>query len=519
MDKKWWTLIAVCTGSFMLLLDVTIVVVAQPAIQTGLHAGFSDVQWTLDAYALTLASLLLTSGVLADRYGRKLMFAIGLVIFTLGSLLCGVAADPLMLIISRCGQGVGGAIMFATSLALLGNSFRGRDRGVAFGVWGAVTGISTALGPVLGGLITTDWDWRGIFLVNVPIGVFALLLTIWRVEESRSPHPVPPDWIGFILLTGGLVSFVYGLIRAGEIAWSDTGAIACLIAGVVLLAGFIFAESRVRNPMFQLSLLRVPTFTGGSIAAFAMNGSLYAMLLYFVIYLQDILGYSALGAGLRLAIISLAQLVTATIAGRVSSHVPARWLVGPGLFLTGIGLILMAGLNGDSSWTHLIPGFIVSGLGGGLVNPPLASTAIGVVPPHRAGMASGMNSTFRQVGIATGIAALGSLFTSGMQNHLHSALPASLAGMTGQIVNAVRQGTIGQTLATLPAAQRGAVGGALRSSFAASMNELVYVTAALALVGAVCATLLIRSKDFHRPETPEPAASGTAARGAAEVTG
>src|SRR6202453_4913214 len=162
MDKKWWTLIGVCTGSFMLLLDVTIVIVAQPAIQTGLHASFSDVQWTLDAYALTLASLLLTSGVLADRYGRKRLFSIGLVIFTLGSLLCGLAANPLMLIISRSAQGVGGAIMFATSLALLGHSFRGKDRGVAFGVWGAISGVSTALGPVLGGVITTDWSWRGI---------------------------------------------------------------------------------------------------------------------------------------------------------------------------------------------------------------------------------------------------------------------------------------------------------------------------------------------------------------------
>src|SRR5215469_4878857 len=179
MDKKWWTLIAVCAGTFMLLLDVTIVVVAQPAIQSGLHASFSDVQWTLDAYALTLASLLLTSGVLADRYGRKLLFTIGLVIFTVGSLLCGLAVTPLMLIISRSVQGVGGAIMFSTSLALLGHSFQGRDRGVAFGIWGAVIGISTALGPVLGGIITTEWSWRGIFLVNIPVGVAAVALTAW----------------------------------------------------------------------------------------------------------------------------------------------------------------------------------------------------------------------------------------------------------------------------------------------------------------------------------------------------
>jgi EmrB/QacA subfamily drug resistance transporter len=501
MDKKWWTLLAVCIGTFMLLLDVTIVIVAQPAIQGGLHAGFSDVQWVLDAYALTLASLLLTSGVLADRYGRKRLFQIGLVIFTLGSLLCGVAQDPLMLILSRSAQGVGGAIMFATSLALLGHSFRGKDRGVAFGAWGAVTGVATALGPVLGGVIVTDWSWRGIFLVNVPVGVIAVALTAWQVEESKSPHPAPPDWIGFALLTSGLVTLIYGLIRAGENSWSDTGVIVCLAVGCALLAGFIAAERRVAHPMFDLSLLRTPTFAGGSIAAFAMNGSLYAVLLWLVLYLQDILGYSAQDAGLRLAIISGAQFVTAAIAGRFSEHVPARWLIGPGLALVGIGLVVMAGLSGDSSWTHLIPGFIVAGLGGGMVNPPLASTAIGVVPPNRAGMASGINATFRQIGIAAGIAALGSIFTTAVQHNLAYASP--VGSSAARIVTMVRQGQVRQLIGSLPPARRGEVALAIRSAFAAGLNDLLYVTAGLALVGALCAVLLIRSKDFVQRTDPQ----------------
>jgi EmrB/QacA subfamily drug resistance transporter len=501
MDKKWWTLLAVCMGTFMLLLDVTIVIVAQPAIQGGLHAGFSDVQWVLDAYALTLASLLLTSGVLADRYGRKRLFQIGLVIFTLGSLLCGVAQDPLMLILSRSAQGVGGAIMFATSLALLGHSFRGKDRGVAFGAWGAVTGVATALGPVLGGVIVTDWSWRGIFLVNVPIGVIAVALTAWQVEESKSPHPTRPDWTGFALLTSGLVTLVYGLIRAGENSWSDTGVIVCLAIGCALLAGFIAAERRVAHPMFDLSLLRTPTFAGGSIAAFAMNGSLYAVLLWLVLYLQDILGYSAQDAGLRLAIISGAQFVTAAIAGRFSERVPARWLIGPGLALVGIGLVVMAGLSGDSSWTHLIPGFIVAGLGSGMVNPPLASTAIGVVPPNQAGMASGINATFRQIGIAAGIAALGSIFTTAVQHNLAHASP--VGSSAANIVTKVRQGQVGQLIGSLPPARRGEVELAIRSAFAAGLNDLLYVTAGLALVGALCALLLIRGKDFVRRTDPQ----------------
>ena len=517
VDKKWWTLVAVCAGMFMLLLDVTIVVVAQPAIQSGLHASFSDVQWTLDAYALTLAALLLTSGSLADRYGRKLLFTIGLVVFTLGSLLCGVAVTPLMLILSRSGQGIGGAMMFATSLALLGHSFRGKERGTAFGVWGAVVGIATALGPVLGGIITTDWDWRGIFLVNIPIGVFALAVTIWRTEESRSPDASRPDWAGFALLTAGLVSLIYGLIRAGENSWSDTGVIVCLAAAAVLLIAFGFTEARVAHPMFDMSLLRVPTFSGGAIAAFAMNGSLYAILLYLVIYLQDVLGYSALGAGLRIAVLSLAQLATSVAAGRLSSKIPTRWLIGPGLLLVGVGLIVMAGLNGTSSWTHLIPGFIVAGFGGGLVNPPLASTAIGVVPPEKSGMASGVNSTFRQVGIATGIAAFGSIFASSIQSHLATDLPASLAGQAGRLAVAVRQGAVGPVIGSVPPADRGAVGSALHASFASALNELLYVSAGVALVGAVCAVLLIRAKDFHhtgsgapRPAGPAGARAGTA---------
>jgi EmrB/QacA subfamily drug resistance transporter len=468
MDKKWWTLVAVLAGTFMLLLDVTIVIVAQPAIQASLHASLSDVQWVVDGYALTLAALLLTSGVLADRYGRKRLFQIGLVVFTLGSLLCGLAQNPGMLISARCFQGIGGAIMFAVSLALLGHSFRGRDRGVAFGSWGAVAGIATALGPVLGGLITTEWDWRGIFLINVPVGVLALAVTWRQVEESRSPHAPRLDLAGVALLTAGLVSLVYGFIRAGENNdWTDTGVLTCLVIGAVALTAFVIVESRLANPMFDVSLFRYPTFAGASIAAFAMNGSLYAVLLYLVLYLQDAQHYSALGAGLRIAIISGAQFVTASIAGKLSHRIPARWLIGPGLLLVGVGLLLMTGLTATSSWTHLIPGFIVAGLGGGMVNPPLASTAISVVPPQRAGMASGGNTTFRQIGIAAGIAVLGTVFAS------HA-----------------------------------------RTDFTGGLNDLFVITGVLALAGGLLSLLLIRPP---RQQSPAPAAATPAMEGAATV--
>lgn len=498
MDKKWWTLIVVCAATFMLLLDVTIVVVALPEIQKGLHTNFSDVQWVIDAYALTLASLLLTAGSLADRYGRRLLFLIGLVIFTLGSLTCGLAQSPLMLILSRSAQGVGGAIMFATSLALLAQSFHGIERGIAFGVWGAVTGIATALGPILGGLITSEISWRGIFLVNLPIGVVAIAITWWKVDESLTPNASQPDWAGFVVLTGGLVSLVYGLIDASVTSWGNSVVVLCLILAVILLATFGFLENRTAHPLFDLSLFRTPTFSGGLIAAFTMNGSLFAMLLYMVLYLQDDLGYSALGTGVRLLIISGGTLVSAIIAGRLSSHMPVRWLIGPGLLLVGLGLLIMSGINGTSAWTHLIPGFIVAGIGSGMVNPPLASTAVGVVSPERSGMASGVNTTFRQIGIATSIAAFGSIFTSSIRHHLEHALSSvpALAGSAPKVVTAIQQGNAGDVFKSVPPDVRGELASAIHSSFAGAVNDLLIVSGLLALVGAVCSVLLIRSKDF-----------------------
>ena len=512
MEKKWWTLVVVCAATFMLLLDITIVIVALPTIQSELHASFGEVQWVIDAYALTLASVLLTAGSLADRYGRRLLFSIGLVVFTLGSLLCGIAQSPIMLILSRSAQGFGGAILFATSLALLAQSFHGKERGIAFGIWGAVTGVSAGLGPVLGGVITTGISWRGIFLVNLPVGIAALIITRLKVDESKTPHAARPDWAGFATLTAGLVSLVYGLIRAGEIAWSDAGVAICLALAVVFLVVFVAVELRTDHPLFDLSLFRIPTFSGGLIAAFAMNGSLYAMFLYLVLYLQDDLGYSALATGLRLLLISGISIVSSIFAGVFSQRMPVRWLIGPGLLLVGVGLLLMAGLDGSSSWTHLIPGFIVAGVGSGIVNPPLASTAVGVVAPQRSGMASGVNTTFRQIGIATGIAVYGSIFASALHQNLGRALETipSLDRHLPGVVTAMQQGNAGQAINAVPTPLRGPLVAAIHASFASSLDVLLLVSAVLALVGATSSVVLIRSRDFvvsHHQPTPAPAGS------------
>ncbi|WP_343996185.1 MFS transporter, partial [Williamsia deligens] len=272
---------------------------------------------------------------------------------------------------------------------------------------GAVTGVATALGPILGGVLTTGLSWRWIFLVNLPVG----LLALWGtrvIAESRAQHPRRVDVPGVATLTVGLLAVVFGFIETGSRSWGDPIVVASFVIGAVALIGFVAVERTVREPMFDLSLLRTPTFVGGSLAAFAMNGSLFAMLLYVVVYLQDGLGFSSLDAGLRLVLISGATMVVATVSGRLAHTLPARWLIGPGLLLVGVGLALCAGLDGGSEWTHLAAGFVVAGVGSGLVNPPLASTAVGVVDHHRSGMASGVNNTCRQVGIAVGIAVYGS---------------------------------------------------------------------------------------------------------------
>jgi EmrB/QacA subfamily drug resistance transporter len=526
MDRKWWTLIAVCVGTFMLLLDVTIVNVALPAIQSSLHSSFSDLQWVVDAYSLTLAALLLTTGSLADLFGRRRLFMIGLVIFSLSSLLSGVATDPLFLNLARGAQGVGGAAMFSTSLALLAAAFQGPERGVAFGAWGAITGLAVAIGPVIGGALTTGLSWRWIFLVNVPIGVVALVICMARVEESRPPRARPPDVIGFVTFSGSLAALVYALIQGNIKGWGSTEILSCLVGSVVLMIAFLVAEVLQRDrAMFDLKLFRKPTFTGGSIAAFSLSAGLFAMFLYLTLYLQDVLGYSALQTGLRFLVLSGGILLTSTLAGRLTAHVPIRFLIAPGLALVGIGLLLMRGLSADSGWEHLIPGFIFAGAGAGLVNPPLASTAVGVVTPDRSGMASGINSTFRQVGIATGIAGLGSIFTHTVSTHIVSMLSATphLSSRAAHVIaSGVSQGGGAKAgLSQIPAQARVPVIHAVRASFTTGLNEIFLVGAIISFVAAVLTLVLIRSKDFEAEaarSTPRPQAEAPVPEGAEAVT-
>ncbi|WP_299053751.1 MFS transporter [uncultured Nocardioides sp.] len=518
--NKWWTLAAVCTGVFMLLLDITIVNVALPDIQRELDATLSDLQWVIDAYALSLAALLLTAGALADRYGRRKVFSIGVVLFTLGSVACGAATDITVLTVSRAFQGIGGAAMFATALALLAGAFRGKDRGTAFGVFGAVTGVAVAIGPVLGGVLTSGLSWRWIFFVNVPLCLVALGVTLTKVSESRDPHAGRPDWFGFVTFSAALGALVYGLIEAGQTSWDDTVVVSCLVAAGVLLVVFAISQQLQRSPMFDLSLLRKPTFVGGLVAAFGVSASIFSVLTYLVIYVQNVLDYSAVGTGIRFLFLSGASFFAAIAAGRLTERVPVKWLIGPGFLVLGAGLLLLLGIQDDSSWTHLIPGLTVAGVGIGMINPPLASTAVGVVDVNRSGMASGVNSTFRQVGIATGIAALGSLFG----REVADAVRPELAGAVPQaavdpLVSALSGGQV-TVAAEAAQAQASAAGGASAgqqaydlvlgvgtSGVVDALNHILLIAAVIAFTSAVACLALIRQKDFVKREEQAPAAA------------
>ena len=521
MERKWWTLIAVCVAIFMLLLDITVVNVALPAIQHALHSSFSDLQWVVNAYALTLAAFLLTSGAVSDLIGRRRVFVAGLVVFTAASAVCGLSTTPLMLNLARAVQGTGGAMMFSTSLALLAQAFHGRERGTAFGVFGAVTGAAVAVGPVLGGLITSGIGWKWIFFVNVPIGVIAVFITLTQVADSRDPNATGVDWAGLVTFSGALFLLVYALVQGNEKGWGSGEIVACLVASVVLIVAFIVVEHIQSRPMLDLTLFRRPAFAGANIVAFTLSGSFFAMFLYLTLYIQDVLGYDPLQAGLRFLPSTVLSFIVAPIAGKLSVRLPVRLLMGSGLMLIGIVLITMTAVDAGSGWTVLIPGFVLAGAGVGLVNPPLASTAIGVVPDERSGMASGINSTFRQVGIATGIAGLGAVFQHSVSRGTTTALLASghaheaLTAAHGKLATLLESGEVTQIAHSLSPAARTALDHSYRVGFTGAFTTIAIIAAAVALVGAVLAFALVRGRDFvssaHSAPAPEPEPVATAA--------
>lgn len=496
-SRQRWTLGLVCVSTFMLLLDITVVNVALPDIARDLKSSFSDLQWVIDAYSLSLAALLLTMGSTSDIIGRRTVFVAGLGVFTVASLLCGLAQTPLVLELARALQGVGGAAMFATGLALLASAFQGPQRGTAFGIWGATTGAAVAVGPLVGGALVEHVSWESIFFLNVPIGIVGIVAAVSRLQESRGPAKAI-DVPGLLTFSSGLFFLIFALVRGNAEGWGSGLIVGFLLAALVLLAAFVAVERRSASPMLDLSLFRRRAFTGAAIGAFAISASMFSMFLYITLYIQNALGYKPLEAGLRFLPITLLSFFVAPIAGRLSSRVAPRWLIGAGLTLVGAGLLLMTGLDANSEWTAFLPGFVVAGIGIGLTNPPLASTAIGVVEPQRSGMASGVNNTARQVGIATGIAAYGAIFQTLLERKIPNGPPGDvLAQGVPQVLGAGRESVF-------------------LAGYTSALNELLLIAGSVALLGAVAAAVLIRPADFvHAPAAGAPPAERPEAEPAA----
>jgi EmrB/QacA subfamily drug resistance transporter len=496
MERKWWTLVLVSIATFMLLLDVTIVNVALPDIQRELHASLSSVQWVVDAYSLMLAAFLLTAGSLGDRLGRRRVFTIGFGVFTFASFLCGISDDPTLLNFARGLQGIGGAGMFATSLALIGQEFHGKDRATAFGVWGAVVGGAVAVGPLVGGVITQSFGWEWIFFVNVPIGIAAMILTEQKIVNVFAEHPEPVDVPGLVTFSSALFLLIFGLIRGNPEGWGSPTIVACLIAAVVLLAVFVAIEHRSAHPMLDLTLFRKPAFVGVSAVAFGLSAGMFAMFLYLTIYMQGVLDFSPLEAGLRFLPLTILGFVVAPISGALSHKVQIRYLLGAGLVLVGIGLLLMHGLSFDSEWTALLAGFIVAGIGIGTTNPGIGQAAIAVVPVEKSGMGSGINTTFRQVGIATGVAALGAIFQSQINSKLAEVLPHAPSGL-GEVV--ASGGSRAVAALPLPPAVHAKAVHAADVAFVSGLNEVILISAIVSFIGAVLGFSLVRQRDFVQP--------------------
>jgi EmrB/QacA subfamily drug resistance transporter len=475
---------------------------ALPSIERDLDASFTDLQWVVDAYSLALAAFVLTAGSLADRLGRRRLFVAGLATFSLASLLCGLAPDATFLNLARAVQGVGASGMFAVSLALIAQEFQsGRERGSAFGIFGATIGAAVAVGPLVGGALTDGLGWEWIFFVNVPIGAGAIFVALTRVRESLNPHATRIDWPGLVTFSAGLLQLVFALVRGNEEGWGSTLIVSLLVGAALLLGAFVLIERRVSEPMLPLGLFKARSFTGVQIAAFALSASMFAMFLYLTLYLQNYLGLSPLAAGLRFLPATVLSFFVAALTGQLLSRVPARAMLGVGLTGIGIGLLLMSGIDAGDDWITLLPGFLVMGASVGLLNPVIADVAVSVVPRERSGMASGINQTFRQVGVAVGIAAWGALFLGRGADKV-----TELAGATGagsgdrprQLVEAASGGALRPVLSAVPANARETVAHAAREGFLAGLNEILVVAAVLAFAGATLAAVLVREQEVER---------------------
>ena len=467
-NRKWWTLGSVSFALFMIMLDNTIVNVALPSIGRGLGVGVSELEWVVNAYALAFAAFMLTGGRLADLYGRRLIFDIGLVVFTVSSLLCGLAPDAATLIAARAFQGAGAALMMPATLSIISAAFAPEERGTAIGIWAGVSGSALAIGPLLGGLLTEHVGWSWVFFVNVPVGAVALAASFVLIVESRSGASGRRlDLPGLLTSAAGLLALVYALIEANHYGWTSARIVGLLIAAAVLLSLFVVIERRSRRPMLDLTLFADRTFSGANLAALLVSLAMFGIFFFVSLYMQNILGYSPVHAGLVFLPMSILVVVSAPLAGRATDRIGPRWPIAVGMALLAVGLLTFSRLGPHAGFLDLLPGMLIGGVGIGIAMGPMTTAALSTVPLREAGVASGVVTTSRQVGGALGIAIMGAIVAAAE--------------------------TVARTDPRFPL------------QFIQGFQHALEAGAAIALAGAVLSAVLIRGKPGARVDAEAPA--------------
>jgi len=472
-NRKWWTLGAVSFGLFMMMLDNTVVNVALPAMQRALKIGPSELEWIVVSYALTFATLMLTGGKLADYYGRKRLFVIGLVVFTASSLACGLAPSAGVLIGARTVQGAGAALMNPATLGIITATFPPRQRGTAIGIWAGTSAMALAIGPLVGGVLTEKVSWSWIFFVNVPVGVLGVLVALWAIDESRdTSHEQRLDFPGLISSALGLFALTYGLIEANTYGWTSPRILGLFVAAVILLAAFVLLEHRQRLPMLDLSLFRSPTFSGANTSMLFVALAMFGIFFYNSLFFQNILGYSAIETGALFLPMTFLIILLAPVAGRASDRVGSRWLIGGGMSLLAVSLVLFAQLGPGSRFWSIVPALVVGGIGMALTMTPTTAAVMASVPVDKAGIGSAVLNSARQVGGSLGIAIMGAVVASRIS------VPRSDPAFAAQFVSGYHHG--------------------------------LYAAAGIAFVGALIAIVTVR-KAAHHHEPVEVAAGAAGA--------
>jgi EmrB/QacA subfamily drug resistance transporter len=461
-NKKWWTLAAVSIGLFVIMLDNTVVNVALPAMQRSLHMQLSQLEWIVTGYALTFAAFMLTGGKLADLLGRRLIFMVGLAIFTGASLACGLAPSGNFLIAARVVQGTGSALMNPATLSIITATFPPRQRGTAIGIWAGVSALALAVGPLVGGLITEHANWNWIFFINVPIGSLGLLFIPMVIDESRDTSSEQrPDVPGLLASGIGLFALTYAFIEANTYGWASGRIVAAFAVAAAALAAFVVLERRQRLPMLDVSLFRDRTFSGANTAMLFVGLAMFGTFFYVSLYMQNVLGYSPVQAGASFLPLTMLVIVLAPRAGKLSDRFGSRWLVGGGMALLAVMLFYYSQLGAHESFWVLLPGLLIGGAGMGLTMTPTTAAAMGSVPVDKAGVGSAVLNSARQVGGSLGIAVMGAIVAAG-------------AGS-----------------ARTPEA------------FLGGFHDALRVGSALALAGAIVATAAIRKQPHHHAAPAE----------------